>query len=61
MPAVFEACEDLKVDKRVSSLAVPVAVTLNREGSAIFISICCLFLAQINNVSLQAGQMVMVW
>ncbi len=61
MAAIFQSCEDLKVDKRVSSLAVPLAVTLNRDGTTVFLSAACLFLAHMNNVPLQAGQIVMIW
>ncbi len=61
MAAILQSCEELKVDKRVSSLAVPLAVTLNRDGTAVFLSAACFFLAHMNNVSLQAGQMVMAW
>ena len=59
-PAIFESCDKLRVDKRVSAVAVPLAVTLNREGSALFVSVVCLFLAQISSVALNMGQYILM-
>ena len=59
-PAIFESCDKLLVDKRVSAVAVPLAVTLNREGSALFVSVVCLFLAQISSVGLNMGQYILM-
>ncbi len=61
MPAIFEACDELHVDRRVSSVAVPLGVSLNRGGSAVFICVCSLFLAQINQIELHAGQVTLIW
>ncbi len=60
MPAVFECADRLGVSKRVSSITVPLGVTLNRDGSALFIVLVCFFFAQMANVVLNVGQIVLL-
>lgn len=60
MPEMYKICEKNKIDKRVSSFTIPLSVTLNANGSALFICVASLFLAQIAQISLDAGQIATI-
>uniref|UniRef100_A0A0B7A5S1 Amino acid transporter n=1 Tax=Arion vulgaris TaxID=1028688 RepID=A0A0B7A5S1_9EUPU len=48
--------EEYRVDPRVAGFTIPFCVTLNRDGSCLFISATCLFVAQYTRTSLDTGQ-----
>ena len=48
------------VDLRISRFVVPFGTALSRGGSGSFILMCSLFLARLDGIALQAGQVVSV-
>ena len=45
------------VDKRISRFILPIGATVNMDGAALFQCVAAVFLAQLNNVELKAGQL----
>lgn len=48
--------ENNGVDKRISRFILPIGATVNMDGAAIFQCVAAVFIAQLNNVELRAGQ-----
>lgn len=48
--------ENNGVDKRISRFILPIGATVNMDGAAIFQCIAAVFIAQLNNTELNAGQ-----
>lgn len=62
IPEMLNACEEKnKIDKRVSRFVIPFCVTLNADGSALFISAAAVFLATITGMSLSAADYIVIW
>ncbi|PVD32316.1 hypothetical protein C0Q70_07749 [Pomacea canaliculata] len=60
MPEIIRCVEDRhKIDPRISRFVVPLAVALNRDGSALFIAMTSLYIAQVNGVA-HVGTAVMI-
>ena len=53
--------ENAGVDRRVSRFVLPVGATINMDGTALYEAVASIFIAQINNIDLDAGQVVTVW
>ncbi|ESO97439.1 hypothetical protein LOTGIDRAFT_187793 [Lottia gigantea] len=53
--------QDNHVDKRISRFVVPLASTINRDGSALYITAACIFVAQLTGVDLDGGKIVLIW
>lgn len=61
IPEMLNACEEKnKIDKRVSRFVIPFCVTLNADGSALFISAAAVFLATITGMSLSAADYIVI-
>ncbi|CAC5415175.1 SLC1A2 [Mytilus coruscus] len=61
IPEMLNACEEKnKIDKRVSRFVIPFCVTLNADGSALFISAAAVFLATITGMSLSAADYIII-
>lgn len=52
--------EKLGVSKEVSSFVLPLGATVNMDGTAIYVGIASLFIAQVYGIDLSLGQMVTV-
>lgn len=52
--------ENAKVDRRVSRFVLPVGATINMDGTALYEAVASIFIAQINQIPLNAGQIVTV-
>lgn len=48
--------ENNGVDKRISRFILPIGATVNMDGAAIFQCVAAVFIAQLNNYELNAGQ-----
>ncbi|GAB1603442.1 excitatory amino acid transporter 1-like [Argonauta hians] len=48
------------VDPRVSSFVIPVGATINMDGTALYEAVAALFIAQVNNASMDFGQIVTI-
>ncbi|KAJ8365895.1 hypothetical protein SKAU_G00147260 [Synaphobranchus kaupii] len=57
LPSLMKCVEENNgVDKRISRFILPIGATVNMDGSAIFQSVAAVFIAQLNNIELNAGQ-----
>ncbi|XP_061766950.1 neutral amino acid transporter A isoform X1 [Nerophis ophidion] len=57
LPSMIKCVEENNgVDKRISRFILPIGATVNMDGAAIFQCIAAVFIAQLNNVELDAGQ-----
>ncbi|XP_074651037.1 excitatory amino acid transporter-like [Tubulanus polymorphus] len=60
IPDMYRSCDSKKIDKRVSRFVIPFCVTLNADGSAIFISAAAMFIAQMSSINLDPGQICVI-
>ncbi|KAL3049927.1 hypothetical protein OYC64_012066 [Pagothenia borchgrevinki] len=57
LPSMIKCIEENNgVDKRISRFILPIGATVNMDGAAIFQCIAAVFIAQLNNYELNAGQ-----
>ncbi|OCT79686.1 neutral amino acid transporter A [Xenopus laevis] len=57
LPTMIKCIEENNgVDKRISRFILPIGATVNMDGAAIFQCMAAVFIAQMNNVELNAGQ-----
>lgn len=61
LPVTLRCLEDnLKIDNRVTRFVVPIGATINMDGTALYEAIAAVFIAQMNNISLSFGDLVLV-
>ncbi|XP_067902025.1 excitatory amino acid transporter 2-like [Heterodontus francisci] len=61
LPVTFRCLEEnLGIDKRVTRFVLPVGATINMDGTALYEAVAAIFIAQMNNIHLDAGQIVTV-
>ncbi|XP_043938589.1 excitatory amino acid transporter 2 isoform X3 [Protopterus annectens] len=61
LPVTFRCLEEnLKIDKRVTRFVLPVGATINMDGTALYEAVAAIFIAQMNGVILDAGEIVTV-
>jgi aerobic C4-dicarboxylate transport protein len=60
LPAVMEKLERMGCDKSVVGLVVPAGYSFNLDGTTIYLSMACVFLAQAYNVHLSWEQMLSI-
>ncbi|KAJ3610054.1 hypothetical protein NHX12_022148 [Muraenolepis orangiensis] len=57
LPSMIKCVEENNgVDKRISRFILPIGATVNMDGAAIFQCVAAVFIAQLNNIDLNAGQ-----
>uniref|UniRef100_A0A8C3NYZ6 Amino acid transporter n=1 Tax=Cyanoderma ruficeps TaxID=181631 RepID=A0A8C3NYZ6_9PASS len=57
LPSMMKCVEENNgVDKRISRFILPIGATVNMDGAAIFQCMAAVFIAQLNNVDLNPGQ-----
>ncbi|XP_077171914.1 neutral amino acid transporter A isoform X2 [Paroedura picta] len=57
LPSMIKCIEENNgVDKRISRFILPIGATVNMDGAAIFQCMATVFIAQLNNFELNAGQ-----
>ena len=52
--------EKLGVSREVTSFVLPLGATINMDGTALYMGVCSLFIANVFGVNLTAGQMMMI-
>lgn len=58
IPITFNVLEEnLKMNQKITRFILPIG-TINMDGSALYLSVALLFLAQINNLDLDYGQII---
>jgi solute carrier family 1 (high affinity glutamate transporter) protein 2 len=61
LPVTFRCLEEnLGIDKRVTRFVLPVGATINMDGTALYEAVAAIFIAQMNNIYLDAGQIITV-
>merc|ERR1712179_25710 len=60
LPINFRCMENNRVDPRISKFVLPIGATVNMDGTALFVTVASIFIAQINGMSLNAGDLVTV-
>ncbi|XP_034736090.1 excitatory amino acid transporter 2b isoform X2 [Etheostoma cragini] len=61
LPVTFRCLEEnLGIDKRVTRFVLPVGATINMDGTALYEAVAAIFIAQMNGIVLDPGQIVTV-
>ncbi|VDK72034.1 unnamed protein product [Dibothriocephalus latus] len=61
LPITFACLEEtLGIDPRVTRFVLPVGATVNMDGTALYEAVACIFIAQINGITLSIGQIITV-
>ncbi|EDV22168.1 uncharacterized protein TRIADDRAFT_50710 [Trichoplax adhaerens] len=61
LPVTFRCLENnLNVDKRVTRFVLPIGATVNMDGTALYEAVASVFIAQVNGITLNFGQLITV-
>uniref|UniRef100_A0A8C8CS69 Amino acid transporter n=1 Tax=Oncorhynchus tshawytscha TaxID=74940 RepID=A0A8C8CS69_ONCTS len=61
LPITFKCLEENNgIDKRVTRFVLPVGATINMDGTALYEAIAALFIAQVNNMDMNFGQILTI-
>ncbi|XP_049763079.1 excitatory amino acid transporter isoform X1 [Schistocerca serialis cubense] len=52
--------EKVRVDQRISRFILPIGCTINMDGTALFVAVASIFIAQMNQISLGIGEILTV-
>ncbi|XP_041347987.1 excitatory amino acid transporter 3-like [Gigantopelta aegis] len=59
---MLNACEEKNgIDKRVARFVIPLCATLNRDGSALYITSSAIFIGQMALGSVSVSNVVVIW
>ncbi|CAL8276316.1 unnamed protein product [Merluccius merluccius] len=61
LPVTFKCLEENnKIDKRVTRFVLPVGATINMDGTALYEALAAIFIAQVNNMEMNFGQIITI-
>ena len=61
MPVTLRCLEvNNHVDPRVSTFVIPVGATINMDGTALYEAVAALFIANVNNISMDFGRILTI-
>lgn len=61
LPVTFHCLEEkLNMDKKVTRFMLPIGATMNMDGAALYEAVAALFIAQVNNITFSAGQIIIL-
>merc|ERR1712187_637227 len=61
MPITIRCCENNnKIDTRITRFMLPLGATINMDGTALYEAVACFFIAYLNGVTLNFGQIVTI-
>jgi solute carrier family 1 (high affinity glutamate transporter) protein 2 len=52
--------ENLRVDPRVTRFVLPIGCNINMDGTALFVAVASVFIAQMNDIRLGFGEIITV-
>lgn len=55
LPITFRCMEKNGVDPRISKFVLPIGATVNMDGTALFVTVASIFIAQMNSIPLNIG------
>ena len=62
LPLTFFCLEEKnKLDARVTRFVIPIGATVNMDGTALYESLTAIFIAQLNDIDLNLGNMITIW
>ena len=60
MPITFQIMDEkAKVDRRITRFILPIG-TINMDGTALFLTVSLVFIAQMNNMVLGVGEIITI-
>jgi len=60
LPVALQCLEKAGVDKRISKFVMPIGATVNMDGTALFVTVASVFIAQLNDIPLNAADYVTI-
>ncbi|XP_011502746.1 PREDICTED: excitatory amino acid transporter [Ceratosolen solmsi marchali] len=61
LPVTFRLMtENLRVDPRVTRFVLPIGCNINMDGTALFVAVASIFIAQMNDILLEFGEIITV-
>ena len=60
LPVALQCLEKAGVDKRISKFVMPIGATVNMDGTALFVTVASVFIAQLNNIPLNGADYVTI-
>ncbi|XP_072127441.1 excitatory amino acid transporter 2-like [Mobula birostris] len=61
LPVTFRCLEEnLHIDRRVTRFVLPIGATINMDGTALYEAVAAIFIAQMNGIMLDPGQIITV-
>jgi len=60
LPVTLQCIEHSGISDKIAKIVLPLGVTLNMNGTALYEAVSALFVAQLHNIQLSVGQMVIV-
>ena len=60
LPVSKECCDEMGVENDISSFVLPLGATINMDGTALYMGVCSLFIANVFGIDLTYGQMAMI-
>lgn len=61
LPVTFRCAEENNlVDKRITRFVLPVGATINMDGTALYEAVAAVFIAQLNDLELDIGQIITI-
>ncbi|XP_063068784.1 solute carrier family 1 member 3b [Engraulis encrasicolus] len=61
LPITFKCLEENnQVDRRVTRFVLPVGATINMDGTALYEALAAIFIAQVNNMDMNFGQIITI-
>ena len=61
LPVTMECLEERnKIDIRVAKFVAPIGATINMDGTALYEAVAAVFIAQVNGIGLNVGEVITV-
>ncbi|XP_033845678.1 excitatory amino acid transporter 1-like [Periophthalmus magnuspinnatus] len=61
LPVTFKCLEENnRIDKRITRFVLPVGATINMDGTALYEALAAIFIAQVNNIEMNFGQIITI-